>query len=64
MLSDEQRKEAAAALERAEADRVPIDPLTVTYPGMDVEDAYEIQLANIAKREASKVQRALYLAST
>jgi 2-keto-4-pentenoate hydratase len=50
MLTDAQRKEAAAALERAEADRVPIDPLTETFPGMDVEDAYEIQLANIAKR--------------
>jgi 2-keto-4-pentenoate hydratase len=53
MLSDEQRKEAAGALERAEADRVPIDPLTDAYPGMDVEDAYVIQLANVAKRVAA-----------
>lgn len=52
MLSDDERKQAAAALERAEADRTPIAPLTETFPSMDVADAYEIQLINIARRVA------------
>ena len=52
MLNDDDRKKAAAALERAELDRVPIAPLSETFPAMDVADAYQIQLINIARRVA------------
>ena len=50
MLSDEERRGAADALAIAEADRAPIGRLTDKWPDMDVVDAYEIQLLNIAKK--------------
>ncbi|MDT0201598.1 2-keto-4-pentenoate hydratase [Nocardioides sp. AE5] len=53
MLSDTLRAEAAAALADAERTRVPIAPLRVTWPGLDVVDAYEIQLINIRQRLAA-----------
>lgn len=52
MLSDDLRREAADALAAAERDRRPIAPLRETYPGLDVVDAYEIQLRNIRARLA------------
>ena len=53
MLPVEVREQLAADLARAERDRVPIRPLTDAYPGIDVVDAYEIQLINIRSRVAS-----------
>jgi 2-keto-4-pentenoate hydratase len=53
MLPDEVRREAARALATAERDRVPVPPLRETYPGLDVVDAYEIQLLNIQRRVAA-----------
>lgn len=53
MLSEDLREQAAAALRAAERDRAPIEPLRLRYPGIDVVDAYEIQLANIAWRLAA-----------
>lgn len=50
MLSAEERSTAAAALAAAERDRAPIGPLTQQWPTIDVVDAYEIQLQNIARR--------------
>jgi 2-keto-4-pentenoate hydratase len=50
MLSDDVRRAAADALRDAELDRAPIPPLRETYPGIDVVDAYEIQLLNIRRR--------------
>ncbi|HEX5770287.1 MAG TPA: 2-keto-4-pentenoate hydratase, partial [Nocardioidaceae bacterium] len=50
MLSDEERREAAAALAHAEAERRPIRPLAESYPAMDVVDSYEIALLNIRER--------------
>ncbi|MBF6299771.1 2-keto-4-pentenoate hydratase [Nocardia amamiensis] len=50
MLSDAVRTELADELERAERDRVAIDPLIARHPGIDVVDAYEIQLINIRRR--------------
>jgi 2-keto-4-pentenoate hydratase len=50
MLSDEERREAAAALAHAEAERKPIRPLAESYPAMDVVDSYEIALVNIRER--------------
>ncbi|GAA3439763.1 hypothetical protein [Kutzneria kofuensis] len=50
MLSADQRAEAADRLRDAERDRVPIPPLTSTWPDIDVVDAYEIQLLNIRRR--------------
>ena len=50
MLTDTERRAAADALAGAERSGIPIDPLTVQWPEIDVVDAYEIQLANIADR--------------
>lgn len=52
MLSDDRRREVAAALEAAERDRAPIPPLRETWPDIDVVDAYEVQLLNIDRRLA------------
>jgi 2-keto-4-pentenoate hydratase len=56
MLSDEDRRGAAALLALAEAERAPIRPLAETYPAMDVVDAYEIALLNIRERVARGVE--------
>jgi 2-keto-4-pentenoate hydratase len=52
MLSVQLRDELAADLAEAERSRVPIAPLTDGNPGIDVVDAYEIQLINIRQRVA------------
>ena len=44
------RDELAADLAQAERSRQPIAPLTEAHPGIDVVDAYEIQLINIRRR--------------
>lgn len=51
-LSAEQRLLAAKSLREAERAREPIGPLVGDYPGIDVVDAYEIQLINIRNRLA------------
>ncbi|MEE1815947.1 2-keto-4-pentenoate hydratase [Streptomyces sp. SP18ES09] len=53
MLTDRQRLEAAELLRSAEHAVTPIDPLTESFPGIDTEDAYEIQLLNIRHRLAA-----------
>ncbi|MEU2508337.1 2-keto-4-pentenoate hydratase [Streptomyces sp. NPDC007863] len=53
MLTDRQRHEAAELLRSAEHGVVPIAPLSEAYPGIDAEDAYEIQLVNIRHRLAA-----------
>jgi len=53
MLDSTQREIAAELLWAAERDLSPIDPLTETYPAVDVVDAYEIQLINIRRRTAA-----------
>ena len=50
MLTDTERRAAADALAEAERTRIPIDPLSNRWAAIDVVDAYEIQLANIADR--------------
>lgn len=50
MLSDDVRSEVAQALREAEAARAPISPLRSTWPGLDVVDAYQVQLINIGRR--------------
>ena len=52
MLSDAIRERLATDLAEAERTRVPMSPLTDAYPGIDVVDAYEIQLINIRHRLA------------
>src|SRR6202020_1526004 len=52
MLDSTQRTTAAERLWAAERDLAPIGPLTETFPGIDVVDAYEIQLANIRRKLA------------
>src|SRR5258708_18257557 len=49
-LDSTQRTRAAERLGAAERDLAPVDPLTETFPGIDVVDAYEIQLINIRRK--------------
>ncbi len=56
MLTPEQLDAAALSLWEADASKRSIAPLTETYPGIDVVDAYEIQLRNVAKRLARGAQ--------
>jgi 2-keto-4-pentenoate hydratase len=53
MLTPAQRTIVAELLWAAERDLAPIDPLTELYPGIDVVDAYEIQLVNIRRKIAA-----------
>jgi len=53
MLDSTQRTTAAELLWAAERDLTPIGPLTETFPGIDVVDAYEIQLGNIRRKLAA-----------
>ena len=53
MLDSTQRATAAELLWAAERDLAPIGPLTETFPGIDVVDAYEIQLGNIRRKIAA-----------
>lgn len=50
MLTDRRRQAAAELLRSAEHSVTPIAPLTETFPAIDTEDAYEIQLINIRHR--------------
>ncbi|MEU9497502.1 2-keto-4-pentenoate hydratase [Streptomyces sp. NPDC048196] len=50
MLTDPLRQRAAEILRCAEHSRSPVAPLTETFPGIDTDDAYEIQLLNIRHR--------------
>jgi 2-keto-4-pentenoate hydratase len=50
VLTERERSAVAGRLRAAERDRVPIAPLTDTYPGLEAADAYAIQLRNIARR--------------
>ncbi|MHB1924141.1 MAG: 2-keto-4-pentenoate hydratase [Acidimicrobiales bacterium] len=43
-------KAAAEELHQAQADRIPVQPLTDRYAGITPADAYQIQLHNIARR--------------
>jgi len=52
MLGVATRDKLAADLAQAECSREPIAPLTAAHPGIDVVDAYEIQLINIRHRVA------------
>jgi 2-keto-4-pentenoate hydratase len=49
-LTEEQVKELAHALHKAEHDLTPIAPLTEQYPDMDMADAYAVQLEGIRER--------------
>jgi 2-keto-4-pentenoate hydratase len=49
-LTAAERERAADVLRTAEATQVPVPPLVRTFPGIDVVDAYEIQLLNIRRR--------------
>jgi 2-keto-4-pentenoate hydratase len=44
--------QCATELSGAESSRRPIDPLTRTFPGLSVPDAYRIQQANVERRRA------------
>ncbi|MFF9014134.1 2-keto-4-pentenoate hydratase [Streptomyces sp. NPDC014870] len=53
MLTDRLRRQAAERLRDAERGRTPVVPLTETFPGLGVEDAYHVQLLNIRDRQAA-----------
>ena len=53
MLSEVQRDRAAELLRTAELDARAIPPLRESFPGIDVVDAYEIQLRGIRRRLAN-----------
>jgi 2-oxopent-4-enoate hydratase len=52
-LSPERIQQAADRLAAAERDRVAIDPLSETEPGLDLAGAYAVQRANVARRQAA-----------
>lgn len=52
-LTDAEIRAAADRLYAAETDRRQIEPLTLTYPDMDMEDAYAIQSAWVGKKLTS-----------
>lgn len=56
VLSEDARHEAALALAKAERDRQPIVPLSETYPGLEVADAYGIQRLGVTERLAGGAQ--------
>ncbi len=45
--------ELAGRLWRAEADRAAIDPISETWPGLTLDDAYAIQTRNVRRRQAA-----------
>jgi 2-keto-4-pentenoate hydratase len=53
VIPEADRRAAAAALAAAERDQAPIGPPTGNWPGLDVIDAYEIQLINARERLAA-----------
>jgi 2-keto-4-pentenoate hydratase len=53
MLSSAQRQDVADLLWSAERDREPVAPLTETFPDLDAEDAYRVQLLNIDRQRAA-----------
>jgi 2-keto-4-pentenoate hydratase len=53
VIPEADRRAAAAALAVAERDQAPIDPPSRKWPGLDVADAYEIQLINARERLAA-----------
>ena len=73
MLTDQQKRAAAASLEKAATDRVRIPQLSKTYSTMSIEDSYEIQRlwaesriakgAKIIGRKIGLTSRAMQMAS-
>ncbi len=53
MLTEEQVQQAADELYAAEINRQAIDPVTMTYPDMDMDDAYAIQKTWVDKKVAA-----------
>lgn len=58
MISEEERVAAADALREARVSGEGIEPLTDTWPDLDVTDAYEIQLLNV-RRDVDEGARVL-----
>lgn len=53
MLTDDERRQGAAALQRAARERKPIPQLSRTFPHMEIEDAYRVQDLWAAARVAA-----------
>ena len=52
-LTSDQIAQAAQSLFKASQDRAPIAPLTETFPGITVEEAYQVQTINIDARQSA-----------
>ncbi|MEP1594914.1 MAG: 2-oxo-hepta-3-ene-1,7-dioic acid hydratase, partial [Halieaceae bacterium] len=52
MLTDEQIKDAADRLYEAERARVQMPALTLSYPDMDMDDAYRVQRCWVDRKVA------------
>jgi 2-keto-4-pentenoate hydratase len=63
VLAPQQLSAIADRLRAAERDRLPITPLTESYPELDPADAYAIQLHNIGRRGAPVVGHKVGLTS-
>jgi 2-oxo-hept-3-ene-1,7-dioate hydratase len=73
VLSEDQRRQAAEAILKAERDRVPCPQLSTTFPDMEIADAYRVQdlwaearIANGARVAGHKIgltSRAMQMAS-
>ena len=50
MLSNELLSQISDALVKSETNRIPIDPITTTYPAVEISDAYQIQMMVVAKK--------------
>jgi len=50
MITEQHRREVASSLVQATRDRAPIPPITETWPGFDVDDAYAVQTLVIDER--------------
>jgi 2-keto-4-pentenoate hydratase len=53
MITEQHRQEVATSLAQAARERAPIPPITETWPGFDVDDAYAVQTLVIDERVGS-----------
>jgi len=53
---EQERADIAGMLLEAYASRTPVEPLTSTYPGLTVEDAYQVQLLQVARWQGAGAQ--------
>ena len=55
-MIEQERADIAGMLLEAYASRTPVEPLTSTHPGLTVEDAYQVQLLQVARWQGAGAQ--------